>query len=86
MNAKTFTPVSISPVLGISGEVFGENESYGLAVQDTKGNILFSRIGVESTYGKISGGLNLILPLSQDLNGGAVEAKMRLGIHLNFVL
>ena len=86
MNAKTFTPVSFSPVLGLSGEIFGENESYGLAVKDTKGSVLFSRIGVESTYGKISGGVNLMLPVSQDLNGGAVEAKMRLGIHLNFVL
>ncbi|WBL26434.1 transporter [Zunongwangia sp. HGR-M22] len=86
MNAKTFTPISITPILGLSGEVFGENKSYGLPVKDTKGDILFSRIGVESNYGKISGGVNLMLPVSQNLNAGNVEAKMRLGIHLNFVL
>ncbi|MCF4101424.1 transporter [Gillisia sp. M10.2A] len=79
MKMQTFTPV-----IGIAGEIFGENESYGLGVQDTKGNVLFSRLGLESNFGKFSAGVNVMLPLVQDLNSGNVEVKSRLGIHFNF--
>lgn len=53
---------------------------------NTKGDILFTRLGIESNLGKFSAGVNLMLPLSQKLNAGNVEAKSRVGVHLNFTI
>ena len=76
----------IIPFIGLAGEVYSENESYGLPVADTEGTILFSRVGAEVSLKKLSAGVNFMLPVSQDLNAGKVEAKYRLGIHLNYML
>ncbi|RXG29205.1 transporter family protein [Leeuwenhoekiella marinoflava] len=76
----------IIPFIGLAGEVYSENESYGLPVADTEGNVLFGRLGAEVSLKKLSAGVNLMLPVSQDLNDGKVEAKYRLGLHFNYML
>lgn len=86
---RSFTTMkmnSFTPVIGLAGELYGTNKSYGLDVANTKGDVLFTRLGLESNLGKFSAGINLMLPLSQNLNGGKVEVKSRIGIHLNFVI
>ncbi|WP_241077753.1 transporter [Flavimarina sp. Hel_I_48] len=86
---RTFTTMkmrSFTPVVGLAGEVYETNKSFGLDVAKTAGNILFTRLGVETNIGKFSGGINLMLPLAQELNDGNVAAKSRLGIHLNFII
>ncbi|MGO4910743.1 transporter [Leeuwenhoekiella sp. W20_SRS_FM14] len=76
----------IIPFIGLAGEVYSENKSYGLRVPDTEGSVLFGRVGTEVTLKKLSTGINVMLPVSQNLNAGKVEAKYRLGIHLNYTL
>lgn len=85
-NIATNAMWGVTPAVGVSGEVFEENRNYGQAVRDTKGNILFGRLGLETSYNRISMGINLMLPISQNLNAGNVEAVQRLGIHLNYNL
>lgn len=75
---------SYIPVIGLAGEVFGENQSYGIAVQDTKGNVLFGRLGFEADLGIFNTGINVMLPVAQNLNDGNVEAKSRIGVHFNY--
>ncbi|WP_235946478.1 transporter [Flavobacterium silvaticum] len=77
---------SFSPQLGLAGEVSASNYQYGQEVEKTKGNILFGRIGFETALKKFSLGMNALLPLSQDLTGGRVDAKFRLGVNLNYSL
>ena len=76
----------IIPYAGLAGEVYAENENYGLPVADTQGNVLFARLGSEIAIGKLGTGVNVMLPVHQELNAGKVEAKYRLGIHLNYSL
>jgi len=86
---RTFTTMkmrSFTPVIGLAGEVFETNKSFGLDVAKTRGDILFTRLGIESNFGKFSAGVNVMLPLAQNLNAGNVEAKSRVGVHLNFTI
>ncbi len=76
----------IIPFVGLSGEVYQENESFGLPVTDTAGSVLFGRLGTEISIKKMSAGINLMLPVTQHLNDGGVEARYRLGLHLNYTL
>ena len=77
---------SYSPVVGVAGEVFGENQSYGIAVQDTAGHVLFGKVGFEADLWKFNTGINVMLPITQNLNDGNVEAKSRIGLHFNYKL
>ncbi|VVV00168.1 hypothetical protein FVB9532_01433 [Mesonia oceanica] len=74
----------ITPFGGFSGEVFQENEQFDQAVRDTEGDVFFGKLGVEASYERWSLGVNAMLPISQNLNGGLVEVKSRLGVYLNF--
>jgi len=76
--------VSISPSLGIAGEIFEENEQYGEAVVNTKGDVLFSQLGIHTTYKKWSVGANVMLPIHQNLNSGLVEVNYRTAVYVNF--
>jgi len=77
---------AIVPQLGIAGEVFQSNEDYREKVPFTKGDILFSKAGVEVGYKKWAAGVTAMLPIHQNLTGGRVEAKYRLALNLNYVL
>lgn len=80
------TKYTIVPQTGIAGEVYATNKQFGEDVPDTKGNVLFGRLGVEAGMGKFSVGLNGMLPLTQNLTGGRVEANYRLAVNLNYSL
>lgn len=77
---------SISPQLGVAGEVSESNRQYGQLVPKTSGSIVFGKLGVEAGMGKWSAGAQFLLPISQDLTGGRVDAKYRLGLNLNYSL
>lgn len=83
---STSRKLSFTPFVGLAGEVYQSNEQYGQTVANTKGDILFSKFGVETSFSKFSLGLNTMLPLYQDLNSGLVKANYRMGIYLNYNL
>lgn len=78
--------VIVVPQVGVAGETFQANQEFNQDIPFTKGDIFFSKIGVEVGYRKFSTGINAMLPLNQNLTGGRVEANYRLGIHLNYSL
>lgn len=77
---------TLVPQLGLSGEVYDTNKQYGENLPDTKGDILFGKAGIEAGMGDFSVGINAMLPLSQDLTGGKVEANYRWSVNLNYSL
>ena len=77
---------SVSPQLGLAGEVSASNHQYGQSVPKTSGNIVFGKLGVEAGLKKWSAWAQFLLPVSQDLTGGRVDAKYRIGLNLNYSL
>lgn len=77
---------SISPQLGVAGEVSESNYQHRQRLPKTSGNILFGKIGVEAGLNKWAAGLQFLTPINQDLTGGRVEAKYRVGVNLNYSL
>jgi len=77
---------TIVPQAGLAGELYAANKQYGEELPDTKGEILFGKLGVEAGVGKFSVGLNGMLPISQNLTGGKVEANYRWAVNLNYSL
>jgi len=74
------------PQAGVAGESYKTNRQYGLNVPKTSGDILFGKFGFEAGKDKLSVGINAMLPLSQNLTGGNVEANYRWSINLNYTL
>lgn len=74
---------SLTPQVGLGGELFEKNEEYGLVVHDTGGNAFFGKAGVEINYRTLALGASTMLPIAQDLNGGKVEVKNRFSVYLN---
>lgn len=74
------------PQLGIAGEVFESNREYKENVNNTSGDVLFGKLGVEMGYSKFSVGLTAMLPINQNLTGGKVEAQSRWSVNLNYSL
>jgi len=77
---------SMAPQLGLAGEAYAENYQHGEKVRGTSGDILFGKMGFELGKDKFSFGANLMLPISQDLTGGKVEANYRWSLNLNYSL
>ena len=77
---------TIVPQLGLAGEVYAANKQFGEELPNTKGDILFGKAGVEAGYGSFSVGVNAMLPVSQNLTGGKVEANYRWSVNLNYSL
>lgn len=77
---------TLVPQLGIAGEVYAANEQYDEEVPDTAGDILFGKVGLEAGSGRFSVGINGMLPISQNLTGGRVEANYRWSVNLNYSL
>lgn len=74
---------ALTPAVGVSGENYDEDESYGLTVLKTGGNVFFGKFSVEASYKTYSLGVTTMLPIDQDLNNGKVEVKNRLSLYLN---
>lgn len=77
---------TLVPQAGLAGEVYATNKQYGQDVPLTKGDILFGKLGLEAGMGKFSVGLNGMLPITQNLTGGRVEANYRWSVNLNYSL
>ncbi|NUY79364.1 transporter [Flavobacterium sp. MAH-1] len=77
---------SFSPQLGVAGEVSESNRQYDQVVAKTSGSVLFGKIGIEAGIKRFSAGAQFLLPISQDLTGGRVDAKYRFGVNLNYSL
>jgi hypothetical protein len=77
---------TVVPQAGLAGEVYSGNTQYGEDVPDTSGDALFGKVGVEAGVGRFSVGLSGMLPISQNLTGGKVEANYRWSINLNYSL
>lgn len=78
--------LTIVPQGGVAGEVYDANRQYGEELPDTAGYALFGKAGVELGLNKFSIGINGMLPISQNLTGGRVEANYRWSINLNYSL
>lgn len=78
--------VVLVPQLGVSGEVFQTNKQFDEDLKDTKGGVLFGKIGLEIGFNKFGFGLNGMLPISQNLTGGKVKSDYRFSLHLNYKL
>ena len=78
--------ILIVPQAGIAGEVYGTNKQYQEDIRDTKGDIVFGKIGIELGKDKFSLGINSMLPINQNLTGGRVEANYRWSINVNYSL
>ncbi|AWI24584.1 transporter [Flavobacterium pallidum] len=77
---------SIAPQAGFAGEVYGSNYQHGVLVRKTSGDILLGKVGVEIGKKKFSAGANVMLPITQNLAGGRVEANYRWSLNLNYSL
>lgn len=78
--------ITLVPQVGVAGEVYESNIQYGEHLPDTSGRIFFSKLGLELGRGKFSAGLNAMLPMSQGLTGGRVEANYRWSLNINYSL
>ena len=77
---------TIVPQAGLAGEVYETNRQYSQDVPLTKGDILLGKVGLEAATGKLSVGINGMLPIAQNLTGGRVEANYRWSVNLNYSL
>ncbi len=77
---------TLVPQLGIAGEIYESNSQHGQTVRNTAGNLLLSKIGFEVGKNKFSLGANAMIPITQNLNAGNVEARYRWSINLNYAL
>ncbi|WP_300026617.1 transporter [uncultured Maribacter sp.] len=75
--------VSLTPQIGLGGEIFEENQEFSITVPDTGGEVYFARFGVEANYNRYALGISSMLPISQNLNAGKVEVKNRVSLYLN---
>ncbi|WP_317502346.1 transporter [Flavobacterium sp. DG1-102-2] len=74
------------PQAGLAGEVYATNKQFDEDVPDTKGDVLFGKVGLEAGTGRFSVGVNGMLPIAQNLTGGRVEANYRWSVNLNYSL
>ncbi len=74
------------PQAGLAGEIYATNRQHGLDVPQTAGNILLGKLGVEAGMGNFSLGVNGMLPITQSLTGGRVEANYRWSVNVNYSL
>jgi len=82
----TINEFSLVPQLGFAGEVYEQNFQLGQRVRNTEGDIFFGKLGVELGKNKWSLGLQAMLPITQNLNAGNVEANYRWSLNLNYSL
>ena len=77
---------SLVPQLGFAGEVYEKNKAFGENLANTSGSILFGKVGVEYGISDFSIGLTGMIPVSQNLTNGMVDAKYRWSVNLNYAL
>ena len=78
--------VKLVPQLGVAGEVYKGNKQHHLGVLDSAGDIVFSKFGFEAGRNDFSVGVNVMLPINQNLSNGKVESNYRWSVNLNYSL
>lgn len=78
--------VTLVPFLDMTGEIHASEEEFGYEMPHTSGELFFGKFGVEAGFNRFSVGVNAMLPISQNLNNGMIEANYRLAINLNYLL
>ncbi|RAR69274.1 transporter family protein [Flavobacterium aciduliphilum] len=78
--------IKLVPQLGFAGEVYAANKQVKQEVLDSKGSVLFSKFGLELGRKNLSVGINMMNPIKQNLTGGNVQAKYRIGFNFNYSL
>jgi hypothetical protein len=78
--------IQLVPQIGIAGEVYASNKQYGQLIQNTAGDVLFSKFGLEAGRNKLSVGVSAMLPINQNLASGNIEAKYRWTFNFNYTL
>lgn len=78
--------LTLVPQIGVAGETYQANKDFKEDIPNTKGDIIFGKLGVEFGYKKISAGINAMLPINQNLTGGKVEANYRFAFNVNYIL
>src|SRR5690606_1692550 len=78
--------LQLVPQMGAAGETYQASQEFEEDVLYTKGDILFGKLDIEAGYRKLSAGINVMLPINQNLTGGRVEADYRLAFNINYIL
>ncbi len=78
--------LQLVPQIGAAGETYQANQEFKEDVPYTKGDIFFGKLGIEAGYRKFSAGINVMLPINQNLTGSKVEADYRLAFNINYIL
>jgi len=78
--------VKLVPQLGVAGEVYKGNKQHRLDVPDSAGDIVFSKFGFEAGRNDFSVGVNVMLPINQNLSNDKVESNYRWSVNLNYSL
>ena len=78
--------LQVVPQLGFAGEVYKENKQYDETVPDSAGAVFFTKFGFEAGRNNFSLGVNVMLPVDQNLSNEKVEAKYRWAMNLNYSL
>ncbi len=77
---------TLSPQLGFAGEKYDSNYQHNQRVANTSGDVFFGKAAFEAGWKRWSMGTTVLLPISQNLTGGNVDAKYRISVNLNFSL
>lgn len=78
--------IKFVPQAGIAGEIYQSNLQFQQKIADTKGDVVFGKLGFEIGKNKFSLGANLLMPINQNLAGGNIEAKYRFSLNVNYQL
>ena len=78
--------IKFVPQAGIAGEIYQSNLQFQQKIADTKGDVVFGKLGIEIGKNKFSLGANLLMPINQNLAGGNIEAKYRFSLNVNYQL
>lgn len=74
----------LMPNAGIFGEYARWDVQEGYYRTFTGGHALMGIVGLELYNGPVNFGVNYNVPLQQELNDGAIEARSRVSVHLNY--
>lgn len=77
---------TIAPQLGFAGEEYAENKQHNQLLKNTSGTIIMTKIGLEIGKKNLSFGASAMLPISQNLTNGTVEANYRWSVNVNYAL
>jgi len=76
----------VSPKFGFSSEVYQKDEQLKDKLVNTAGYAVFGKGGFEFAVKRFSLGMELMMPVSQNLRNGEIKVVMRSAISINYAL